>query len=403
MHFLFLQSMIYKKLPANILQLYLIKIAKWFNLVMPIVVLFYQENGLTMSQIFILKSIYSIAMVATELPSGYLADVWGCRRTLLLGAILGTIGIGIYCASANFASFAIAEVILGIGFSFISGADSALLYDSLKAENREEEYIKHEGRITSAGNFAEALAGVAGGLLATFSLRTPYYFQVFVAAIAIPAAFFLKEPQHIQERIKLTMKEILSIVKLTYQQREMRSAIMISSFTGAATLTYAWFVQPYFQEAKVPISVFGILWTLLNLSAGVFSMYSYRIERLLGNKKTLLFIVIFISLGFILTSLEISIAGIAILFGFYMVRGIATPVLKDQINQYTDSKVRATILSVRNLEIRIIFAAIGPILGYLTDTFSLQTALMVTGITYFVAGMLSIMPFLKKQEKVISH
>ena len=385
-----------EKFSKNTIQLYLIKIAKWFNLIMPIVVLFYQENGLTMSQIFILKSIYSIAMVATELPSGYLADVWGCRRTLLFGAVLGTIGIAIYSFSSDFVSFAIAEVILGVGFSFISGADSALLYDSLKAENREEEYIKYEGRITSAGNFAEALAGIAGGLLATFSLRTPYYYQVVVAAIAIPAAFFLKEPQHIQERIKLTMKEILSIVKLTYQQKEMRSAIMISSFTGAATLTYAWFVQPYFQEAGVPVSVFGILWTMLNLSAGVFSMYSYRIERLLGNKKTLLFIVIFISLGFILTSLQISMAGIAILFGFYMVRGIATPVLKDQINQYTDSKVRATILSVRNLEIRIIFAAIGPVLGYLTDTFSLQTALMVTGITYFVAGMWSILPFLKK-------
>ena len=171
---------------------------------------------------------------------------------------------------------------------------------------------------------------------------------------------------------------------------------MISSFTGAATLTYAWFVQPYFQEAGVPVSVFGILWTLLNLSAGIFSMYSYRIERLLGQKSTLLLIVIFISLGFILTSAEISMAGIAILFGFYMVRGIATPVLKDYINQYTDSKVRATILSVRNFEIRIIFAAVGPVLGYLTDTFSMQTALFAAGITYFIAAILSILPLLKK-------
>jgi MFS family permease len=383
-----------KNLPENTLQLYLIKVAKWFNLVMPIVVLFYQDNGLSMSQIFLLKSIYSIAMVATELPSGYLADVWGCRRTILFGAILGTIGIIIYSISSNFASFAIAEVVLGVGFSFVSGADSAMLYDSLKAQNRESEYIKFEGRITSAGNFAEALAGVAGGLLATISLRTPYYFQIVVAAIAIPAAFFLKEPKHIQERVHLKMKEILSIVKLTYLQPEMRSAILISSFTGAATLTYAWFVQPYFEKAGVPVSVFGILWTLLNLSAGVFSMFSYRIERLLGRKSTLLLIISFLSLGFILTSVEISLAGIAILFGFYMVRGVATPVLKDYINQYTDSKVRATILSVRNFEIRIIFAAIGPVLGYLTDTFSLQTALMVMGIGYFVAAMLSVWPLI---------
>lgn len=383
-----------RNLPKNTLQLYLIKVAKWFNLVMPIVVLFYQENGLSMSQIFILKSIYSIAMVTTELPSGYLADVWGCRRTLLFGAIMGTVGIMIYSISSDFTSFVIAEIILGVGFSFISGADSAMLYDSLKAENREDDYVKHEGRITSAGNFAEALAGVAGGLLATISLRTPFYFQIFVAAVGIPAAYFLKEPKHALERTHLKMKEILSIVKLTYQKPEMRSAIMISSFTGAATLTYAWFVQPYFQKAGVPVSVFGILWTLLNLSAGVFSMYSYRIERSLGRRNTLLFIVIFISLGFILTSVEVSLAGIAILFGFYMVRGIATPVLKEQINQYTDSKVRATILSVRNFEIRIIFAAIGPVLGYLTDTFSLQTALMVTGIIYFTAAMWSILPLI---------
>lgn len=385
-----------KNLPTNALQLYLIKIAKWFNLIMPIVVLFYQENGLSMSQIFILKSIYSVAMVATELPSGYLADVWGCRKTILFGAILGTLGILIYSFSSDFYSFIFAEIVLGIGFSFISGADSAMLYDSLKAENREDEYIKYEGRITSGGNFAEALAGVAGGLLASFSLRTPYYFQIVVAAIAIPAAYFLKEPQHALERTHLKMMEIISIVKLTYRQPEMRSAIMISSFTGAATLTYAWFVQPYFQKAGVPITVFGILWTLLNLSAGVFSMFSYRIERFLGKRNSLLFIVIFISLGFILTSLEISFVGITILFGFYMVRGIATPVLKDYINQYTDSKVRATILSVRNLEIRIIFAAIGPVLGYLTDKFSLSTALMVTGIIYFFVAMLSIFPFLKK-------
>lgn len=384
-----------KKLPQNTIQLYLIKVAKWFNLVMPIVVLFYHDNGLSMSQIFMLKSVYSIAMVVFELPSGYLSDVWGCRKTLIFGSLMGTLGIVIYSISSDFASFAVAEVILGVGFSFVSGADSALLYDSLKAETREKEYIKFEGRITSVGNFAEALAGVAGGLLATISLRTPYYFQIFIAAIAIPAAFFLKEPKHVQERIHLKMKEILAIVKLTYQQPEMRSAILVSSFTGAATLTYAWFVQPYFKEAGVPVAVYGILWTMLNLSTGVFSMFSYRIERWMGRRNTLLLIVILLSAGFILTSIEISLAGISILFGFYMVRGLATPVLKDYINQYTDSKVRATILSVRNFEIRIIFAAVGPFLGYLTDTFSLQTALLVAGISYFVAAMASIVPLLK--------
>ena len=126
-------------------------------------------------------------------------------------------------------------------------------------------------------------------------------------------------------------------------------------------------------------------------------MYAYRIERWLGRKNSLLAIVILLSAGFIFTSLEISLAGIGILFGFYLVRGLATPVLKDYINRYTDSKVRATILSVRNFEIRIIFAIIGPVLGYLTDHFSLQTALLIMGICYFIAAMWSIGPLIKKE------
>jgi len=61
----------------NLYKLYLIKIAKWFSLVMPIVVLFYNDNGLKQYDIFLLQGIYSIAIVLLEIPSGYFADVLG--------------------------------------------------------------------------------------------------------------------------------------------------------------------------------------------------------------------------------------------------------------------------------------------------------------------------------------
>lgn len=56
----------------NILALYLIKLSKWFTLVMPIIVLFYEKHGLGLQDVFILKSVYSVAAVALEIPSGYL-------------------------------------------------------------------------------------------------------------------------------------------------------------------------------------------------------------------------------------------------------------------------------------------------------------------------------------------
>ncbi|MFR3853028.1 MAG: hypothetical protein ACLTXP_13030 [Odoribacter splanchnicus] len=63
----------------NILALYFIKVSKWFTLVMPVIVLFYEENGLGLKDIFLLKSVYSVAVVAFEIPAGYLADVWGVK------------------------------------------------------------------------------------------------------------------------------------------------------------------------------------------------------------------------------------------------------------------------------------------------------------------------------------
>jgi MFS family permease len=116
-----------QSLQPNIIKLYIIKVAKWFMLFMPIVVLFYKDNGLEMRHVFILQAIYSVAIVVLEIPSGYVADVLGRKITLVIGTILGFLGFLSYSFSYGFIGFLIAEVILGLGQSLISGADSALL------------------------------------------------------------------------------------------------------------------------------------------------------------------------------------------------------------------------------------------------------------------------------------
>jgi len=385
---------------SNIIKLYLIKIAKWFMLFMPIIVLFYQDNGLAMQDIFTLKAVYSIAIVILEIPSGYLADVLGRKKTLIIGTILGFLGFVVYDFSFSFWGFLMAELVLGLGQSLISGADSALLYDSLKAMGNEKKYLKYEGRMVSVGNFAEAIAGILGGLLAEISLRTPFYGQTAIAFIGIPAAILLVEPVRYQKISRMRMIDILGIVKYSlFKSGHLKWTIFYSAIIGTTTLTMAWFVQPYFKMVELPLAMFGVFWALLNLSVGITSYYAHKLEFSLGQYKTMVLITVMIPSLYIVLSQINALWGIAILFLFYLVRGFATPILKDYINKLTESNIRATVLSVRNFMIRIVFAGVGPFLGWYTDIFSLSNALLLAGITFFTIAIVFLLFFLKTRQK----
>jgi MFS family permease len=389
---------------ANIYCLYIIKIAKWFNLVMPTIVLFYQDTGMGMQQILFLKAIYSLTIVIFEIPSGYCADVWGRKQTLLAGSILGALGITIYSANTLYLGFIIAEIILGLGHSFISGADAAMLYDSLKSENKAADYLKYEGRITAGGNFAEALAGVAGGVLATISLRTPFYAQAVVAASAIPAAMLLKEPalDTLKSRNKTFSRMVRAVRHAFTGQEILPWVLLFSALTGTATLTFAWLVQPYFKAAGLPLAMYGVMWTLLNLCVGTTGLYAYKLEGKWGPKRSMIIVVLLISGGYFLAGQYISLPAIGVLFLFYAVRGVATPILKEYINRHCDSDVRATIFSLRNFIIRINFAVIGPFLGWTADNHGLKFAFWAAGLTYIVtAGMSIVVPLCRKKPSSI--
>lgn len=374
----------------NIYRLYIIKIAKWFSLIMPIVVLFYNENGLGQQDIFTLQAIYSVAIVILEIPSGYFADVLGRKKTLIFGAIFGFLGFVTYSFSYGFWGFMIAELILGVGQSLISGADSAMLYDSLQAQKREKEYLKYEGRITSLGNFAEAIAGITGGLLATFTLRTPYFGQTIVAFLALPAALTLVEPARSKTIAKASFNDILKIFDYALiKNPKLRYNIIFSSIIGSSTLSMAWFVQPYFKEIGINNeAIYGILWTLLNLSVGITSLLAFKVDQRLGKTKVVLLITLFLSVSYLAVGKYQTYWAISILFVFYLIRGFATPILKDYINRMTESNVRATVLSVRNFIIRIVFAGLSPLLGWYTDFYSLASALTFAGFFFLISGLI---------------
>ena len=370
----------------NLIALYLVKLSKWFTLVMPIIVLFYEEHRLGLQDVFILKSVYSVAAVALEVPSGYLADVWGRKRCIVAGCVLFFGGYLCYSLTSTFAAFLVAEILLGIGQTMINGADSALLYDTSVHHGRENLYLRYEGRITMIGNFAEAVAGIFGGLLAVYSLRYPFYAQAVVAFVGIPAAMALREYAPANKE-QSPWEEILRILKYSLvTNKKLCCNIMYSGIIGAATLTMAWFVQPVLMQLETPTEWYGIIWTVLNLTVGVAALYSDRVEQLFGMNKMNILILSVIAGGYVALAYNLTYVGLGILLLFYIFRGFATPILKGYITQMTFSEMRATVLSIRNFVIRLMFAAIAPFIGWLNDMYSLQVALLASAALIFIPG-----------------
>jgi len=388
-----------QNLSSNIWKIYLIKAIKSGMFVMPVIVLFFKENGLTMKEILILQSLFSISVIILEVPTGYFADRFSRKTSILIGGVVATLGWGLYSLSYSFAGFLLAEITLGVGLCFISGADSAMLYDTLLESGEAHEYKKVEGRNGSIGMISEGVTSVIGGFLALVSLRFPLYWDVGLAFLVIPAAFMLIEPEKSKKQTnESSLIQMWKLIKFSLSDhKEIKWLIIYSAIVSAATLTAVWFIQIYWVTTGVLIGYFGILWATLLFASAFFSWHAGGIEKFLGRKKSLMALIVLPAVGyFLLSSFMFIWSGIFMLL-FYITRGINNPIISDYINGLVSSDVRATILSVKNLVGRVMFSVVGPFAGWINDAISLQMALASSGAIFLLSGMVALL-FMRKHK-----
>ena len=377
-----------KELQSNIWKLSAIRALKSFMLIMPVITLFYQENGLTVHDIFLLQAIFSLFVLVLDIPTGYFADIFTRRASLLIGGVVSSMGWAVYAVSSGFWGFLLAEIVLGIGTSFVSSADSAMLHDTLKVLSREREYGRQESKNQGFGLYSEAVSGVLGGFLAVVSLRLPLVIDIFVTFLIVPLAYSLVEPMREKLSLKKShLEEIVEVVRYAlFGHKEVALLILYYGLVSASTLTMVWFSQPYLLASGLPIVYFGIVWSGLLLMTGFLSGKAPQIERFFGRKKSLIILWLLPVAGYFLTGMFMPVWSFIFLGCFYITRGVINPVILDYTNKLISSDIRATVLSVKNVPVRLIFMVLGPGVSLLADTYSLQFALLVTGGIFFLSG-----------------
>ena len=166
-----------------------------FGIVMPLIVPLFQSKGLDMQEIFALQTIFALAMLVSEVPSGYLADVFGRRNIILAGSIAAGLGHSQLLFADSFAALVIYEFTLGIGASLLSGADLALLYDTElalgKDANRQRRVV---GKLYSVGTFSAAIsAALCSMVLLAGGINEVVWVQAIIGWGPLCVVYFLVE------------------------------------------------------------------------------------------------------------------------------------------------------------------------------------------------------------------
>lgn len=380
----------------NVWYFYVFQILRNAVFFLPVIVLFWQDNGLSMTQIMLLQSLYAFTIVILEIPTGYFADIVGRKHSLVLASCFYLVGMLIYSVGEGFFIFLAAELMLAFTSALISGSDVALLFDTLRESNSEEQFKRIWGHSLFLGILGIAVANVLGGFIGAVNMRWTFFAAVPFAIGMLIIAALIREPRRHKLVIqKGYISELLHVVRSSLiTNRRLRWLIIYAGIVYAFNQAALWLYQPYFQISGVDIFYFGLIFASFQIFAAVTAKYAYQLERLLGKRYSLWSLILLTGTSYLLMSNFIFLFSFSFAFLHQFVRGFSKVVIADYVNQLSSSDSRATALSVKNQVGQVFYALLLPMVGYIVDAYSLVDALLSLGIVSLGVGIVVLVPVL---------
>jgi MFS family permease len=342
---------------------------------MAVISLFWKDHiGLSLTQILILQGVFSAVSVLFEYPSGYVSDRLGYRAALNLASLLGVIGWGLYTVADSFMHVLLAEATLAVSLSFISGTDSALLYETLRAKGKESSYPQFEGRMNGFAQAGETFGALFAGALYAAAPLLPFFLQVGVWIAALLLTRTLMEvPKEAPEPSRSPVSEALWVARYALaENRRLRSMILYATILCLASFYPVWMIQPYMRQAGIPLGWFGPIWAGANLTIVLSALGSGRIARILGDTRICILFAALVLAGYGGLGLSGGFWGFLFYYMLTCMRGLGRPLLLGHAQAECPSAHRAAILSLFSLSFRLSFACTGPLVGRVADTIGLR-------------------------------
>jgi MFS family permease len=320
----------------------------------------YFESRLSAAEAILLYVVADITTTVLEVPSGYMSDRLGRKLTLMLAAICGVGATVFLVLGEGFAQFALANALLGAAGAFASGTDSALLYESLKSENRVDEVEVAELRAWRFGFTALALSALMGGVLAAFDPVLPYVATAIAAVALLAVTALFHEPPHLKPA---THREDLRALGRSLVQPTLVWLLCLALVMYVFSHVPFVFGQPFIREAlssagyaaQTPLVSGAVTFFMMVISVAV-SLVAVPLRKVLGLPGILL---LAFGVQVALTAalaLSNSLFVLALLLLRMVPDSLSQPFIRARIQPLLQDGIRATYLSVQSLAGRLLFA-----------------------------------------------
>jgi MFS family permease len=369
------------------------------SLIWGINTIFLLDAGLSNLEAFAANAFFTAGMVIFEVPTGIVADTIGRRMSYLLGTLTlsgsSLLYVMLWQVESPFWAWAVVSLLLGLGFTFFSGAVEAWLVDALTAtgyEGRLETVFGRGQMVTGAGMLG---GSVAGGFIAEqISLGTPFVLRAAILGVMFVAAFRLmydvgftpeKSGRPFQEMRKIAANSI----DYGWRVPAVKWLMVEALFTGGVGIYAFYALQPYLLELYGDPTAYQIAGLAAAIVAGAQILGGVAapwIRGLFHRRTSSLFVMAGLSV--------VALALIGAIENFWVVIGLTTvwgllfaatmPIRQTYINGMIPSRQRATILSFDSMMASTGGVWAQPILGRVADTSGYAASYLVSaGITAF--------------------
>jgi len=385
---------------SNIWKYYTFNFLDMFVLFLPFIVYYFQELGFSLGKIAILQSAMAITLFLFEIPSGYIADKFGRKNSLILSSLFQVISVLVLFTAQTYYMLILSHILLGLSVSFMSGADSAFLYDTLLVLKKEKAYKRIEGKARFFGEIAVILSAILGSLIIKFGIRQTILITLIGHVLLLLVTFSFKEPARHKSIEKIPIQkefvQLFSIIKKSLYNTKLLSIFIYSFIVLGISNTIFIMYQPYFRATNLPLYYYGIVFAIFSIFTGIASLKAHKIENKLGVYKSLLIMPIFLILSLIGASFVFVWYGFIFFFFREAVRGFIFPVLGDYTNKIAASSERATVLSIGSMFSRLGLVIIATTFGFFSDNHGLKIMLFSTGL--ILLGFTILIPIMMKKK-----